>query len=284
MSADLVSEFDIQYQRILKDILDNGIEEKNKRTGHRTKILPGAYFEIKEGFPLLSLRKIPIKIFTAEMVWYIMGSRMPSEFLQQFTKIWDNFTNINGVVTTAYGYRWRRHFGRDQLGGLIKLLKKDPSSRHGVVVTWDAADDGLDNSLTIRKKMNIPCPYTFVVNITNKKLNMYSVARSTDMILGCPHDVGGFALLQRILAAHLGYGVGNFVFTTAHVHVYDIHYEAAKELIKRKSIQPLIELTANKNWFLRAEKGDKKLVDEIYTKLVSQYLPGETIKGLEIVL
>lgn len=266
------------------DILGNGTEEVNRRTGHKTKILPGAYFEIRDGFPLLSLRKIPIRIFTAEMVWYMMGSRKPSEFLQSYTKIWDGFTNINGVVTTAYGYRWRRHFGRDQLGGLMKLLKKDPSSRHGVVVTWDAADDGLDNSLTMRKKMNIPCPYTFVVNITNKKLNMYSVARSTDMILGCPHDVGGFALLQRILAANLGCGVGNFVFTTAHAHIYDIHYAAARDLVKRESRQPKIKLVGEKNWFTRAEKGDKKLVDEIVAKLIAQYKPGEPIKGLEIVL
>jgi len=278
------NEFDWQYQTVLRQIMESGVEEVNKRTGHKTRILPGAFFAIERGFPLLSLRKIPVRIFVAEMIWYIMGSRMPSEFLQEFTKIWDDFTNINGVVTTAYGYRWRRHFGRDQLGDLLKLLKKDPTSRHGVVVTWDPADDGLANSLTVRKKMNIPCPYTFTVNVTNKKLNMFSVARSTDMMLGCPHDVGGFALLQRILAAHLGLGVGRFVFTTSHAHIYDIHYEAALELIARKSRQKEIKLVAQKDWFSRAEKGDKKLVEEIVTKLESQYTPREAIKGLKIVL
>src|SRR3989338_3759134 len=172
-----MNSFDLQYQKLLAKVMSEGVEEINRRTGHRTRIIPGAYIEIDAGFPLLTLRRIPLRIFTAEMVWYVMGSRMPSEFLQEFTKIWDDFTNINGVVTTAYGYRWRSHFGRDQLADLLKLLKSDPSSRHGVVVTWDPADDGLANSLTVRKKMNIPCPYTFVVNVTGKKLNMFSVAR-----------------------------------------------------------------------------------------------------------
>ncbi len=278
------NEFDLEYQRVVKDILQNGTEETNKRTGHKTRVLPGAYFEVDNGFPLLSLRKIPIRIFVAEMIWYVMGSRMPAEFLQQYTRIWDDFTNINGVVTTSYGYRWRRHFGRDQLGELVKLLKTDPTSRHGVVVTWDPADDGLANSLTVRKKMNIPCPFTFVVNITNKKLNMFSVSRSTDMILGCPHDVAGFALLQRILAAHLGYGTGKFVFTTANAHIYDIHYAAAEELVRRKSRQKEIKLKGEANWLARAERGDDKLVGEIVGKLESQYTPGEPIKGLKIVI
>ena len=275
----------MQYQECLKEILLNGIEEPNRRTGHKTKTIPGAFFKIDSGaFPLLTLRRIPAKLFTAEMIWYIMGSRMPSEFLQNFTHIWDDFTNINGVVTTAYGYRWRHHFGRDQLADLIKLLKKDPSSRHGVVVTWDPSDDGLANSLTVRKKMNVPCPYTYVVNVTGGKLNMFSVARSTDMILGFPHDVGGFALLQRILAAHLGFKVGSFVFTTANAHLYDTHYDVAHEIIARTNDHGEISLNADKSWFVRAGRGDAKLVEEIVGKLEKQYHPGDAIKGLKIVL
>lgn len=280
-----VNSFDIQYQQVLKRVMESGIEEVNKRTGHITRMIPGAYFSVapEDGFPLLSLRRIPIKLFVSEMCWYISGSRMPSEFLQKFTKIWDGFTNINGVVTTAYGYRWRRHFGRDQLADLIKLLKRDPSSRHGVVVTWDPADDGLANSLTIRKKLNVPCPYTFVVNIMKSRLNMYCVSRSTDMILGCPHDVGGFALLQRILAAHMGFKLGNFVFTTAHAHVYDIHFEQAKELIGRRSRGGKIDLIADQKWFKRAEKQDETLVAEIVEKLERKYRPLPPQKGLNIV-
>ncbi len=132
--------------------------------------------------------------------------------------------------------------------------------------------------------MNLPCPYTFVVNVISGRLNLYSVARSTDMILGCPHDVAGFALLQRILAAHLGVRGGRFVFTTAHAHVYDLHYAAARELIKRTPSTAKIELKAQKNWFLRAEKGDETLVEEIVHQLQSRYQPLAPLKGLRIVL
>lgn len=284
LGLDLMTEFDLQYQRTLKEIMEKGIEEKNKRTGHFTKTIPGVFFKMEAGFPLLTLRKIPLRIFTAEMIWYVMGSRMPSEFLQKFTKIWDDFTNINGVVTTAYGYRWRHHFGRDQLSDLAKLLRKDPSSRHGVVVTWDPGDDGLSNSLTARKKMNVPCPFTYVVNVTGGRLNMYCVARSTDMILGFPHDVGGFALLQRILAAHLGFKVGTFVFTSANAHLYDTHYPVARELVSRKNNHKEIQLKGEKDWFKRAENGDEKLVEEVVSRLEKQYHPLEAIKGLRIVI
>lgn len=279
-----MSAFDRQYQKVLRDILKNGVEELNKRTGHKTKIIPGVYFQIDDGFPLLTLRKIPLRIFTAEMVWYLMGSRLPSEFLQKFTKIWDDFTNINGVVSTSYGYRWRRHFGRDQIGEALKLLKKDPSSRQAVVVTWDPADDGLTNTLTVRKKMNVPCPFSFVINITAGKLNLYSVARSTDMILGLPHDVAGFALLQRILAACLGYKIGRYVFTTAHAHIYDNHYGAARKLARRKNNHPEIKLVGKKDWFKRAEKGDEGLVSEIVGQLEKQYQPLPAIKDLRIAI
>jgi len=139
-----MASFDLIYQNMLRELIDNGIKEKNARTGHETAALPGLSFSTdieKDGFPLLGLRKIPIKIFIAEQIWFISGARKPEVFLRDFTGIWDGFTNPGDVVTVAYGYRWRKHFGRDQLGSLVELLSKDPSSRHGVVVTWDPASD-----------------------------------------------------------------------------------------------------------------------------------------------
>ncbi|MEK7478213.1 MAG: thymidylate synthase, partial [Patescibacteria group bacterium] len=141
-----MTKFDSIYQDMLARIMKDGIEEVNQRTGHKTKALPGLTFSLdisKDGFPLLTLRKIPVRIFVAEQMWFSMGSRKPEDFLREYTKIWDDFTNPGDVVTVAYGYRWRKHFGRDQLGLLIELLQKDPSSRHGVIVTWDPASDGL---------------------------------------------------------------------------------------------------------------------------------------------
>jgi thymidylate synthase len=275
--------FDGIYQGLLKDIMDTGIREVNQRTGHETAALPGVTFSLdveKDGFPLLALRKIPTKIFIAEQIWFISGARKPEIFLRDFTKIWDDFTNPGDVVTVAYGYRWRRHFGRDQLGMLVSMLERDPSSRHGVVITWDPAHDGLGGA----SKANVPCPYTFTVNIMGGRLNMMNVVRSNDVILGLPHDVAGFCLLQLILAQRLGVKPGIYTHTIANAHVYDTHYDAALEMVGRTPNSPKVDLVLPADSFARAEAKDATLVEDINTPLTEQYQPGEAIKGLRIVL
>jgi thymidylate synthase len=278
-----MNKFDTIYKNLLKDILENGIEEVSKRQNCKTKAIPGLTFSIdieKDGFPLLTLRKIPVKMFVAEQIWFISGSRKPEEFLRDFTKVWDDFTNPGDVLTVAYGYRWRKHFGRDQLGLLIDLLEKDSSSRHGVIVTWDPSGDGLGGA----NKKNVPCPYTFTVNIIGGKLHLHNVIRSNDMILGMPADVAGFALLQCILAKRLGVKPGVYTHTISNAHIYDSHYEVAKEIISRNNEHEKIVLTLPKNVFERAEKKDKALVEEICNDIMNQYKPMEAIKGIKIVL
>jgi thymidylate synthase len=279
----VMARFDEVYQKLLRDIMEKGFREVNQRTGHETAGVPGASFSIdveKDGFPLLALRKIPTKIFIAEQIWFISGARKPEDFLREFTKIWDDFTNPGDVVTVAYGYRWRRHFGRDQLGLLVKLLQKDPSSRHGVVVTWDPSSDGLGGA----NKAIVPCPYTFTVNIMGGRLNMMNVVRSNDVILGLPHDVAGFCLLQLILAQKLGVKPGVYTHSIANAHVYDIHYDAANEMIGRTPDSPKMSLELPDNAYERAEAKEVELVEAINAPLVEQYQPGEAIKGLRIVL
>jgi thymidylate synthase len=261
--------------------MNEGAEETNQRTGHKTRSLPGMTFEIENEFPLLTLRQIPIRVFVAEQIWFISGSRRPEEFLRDHTAIWDDFTNINGVVTAAYGYRYRHYFGRDQLGKLISLLEEDPSSRHGVVSAWDPANDGLE-AKQIRK--NVPCPFVFVVNIIDDALNLHNIVRSNDMILGCPHDAAGFALLQRFLAARLGCKVGKYTHSISHAHIYDVHYEAAEELTTRKTSHPPIDIKLRKNDISLAEKHSERLFERISDDLASQYSPQPSIKGLPIVL
>lgn len=219
-------------------------------------------------------------MFVAEQVWFLSGARKPDDFLRHFTKIWDIFTNPNDVVTAAYGYRWRKHFGRDQIALLIKLLERDPSSRHGVVMMWDAREDGLGGT----KKANVPCPYTFTVNIIGDRLHLHLIVRSNDVILGLPSDVAGFALLQCILAQRLGVKPGVYSHSISNAHIYENHYVGAKELIKRKNNHKKITLSLPKRSFERAEKKDVKLVEEIVEDLSSQYHPMEAISGLKIVL
>ncbi len=275
-----MTQFDQQYREAILKILNTGYEEYNERTGHTCKVLPGLTFELDFGFPILTLRKIPIKLFVAEQCWFIQGSQRPEEFLQQFTHIWDEFTEEDGLVKAAYGYRWRHHFGRDQLKDLVAHLKKNPGSRHGVIVTWDPADDGLG---TGTPKKNIPCPYTFTVNIIGHKLHMHNIIRSNDMMLGAPHDVAGFALLNCLLAAKLGVKPGKYTHSISNAHIYDIHFPQAWELTERKNNHGPIYFEAQPDYFDRAEAGDLSLVPEIVKKLETQYQPLAAIKGMQVV-
>ncbi|HYC83334.1 MAG TPA: thymidylate synthase [Candidatus Paceibacterota bacterium] len=278
-----MTKFDQIYQEMLSEIIEKGIREVNERTGHECAAVPGMHFSIdleKEGFPLLTLRKIPVRVFVAEQMWFILGSRKPEDFLRNYTKIWDDFTNPNDVVTVAYGYRWRKHFGRDQLKLLIDLLEKEPSSRQAVIVTWDPSGDGL----SLFKKKNVPCPYTFTVNILGGQLHLHNIVRSNDMLLGMPHDVAGFALLQCILAQRLGVKPGIYSHSISNAHLYDIHYEAAKEMISRQNGHQPVRLKLPANALERIEKRDLAIAEEIISGLTEQYQPMDPIKGLKIVV
>lgn len=278
-----MTKFDQIYQDIIKQLMTKGVREYSERTKLETRALPGVHFSIepeKDGFPLLTLRKIPMKAIIAEQCWFISGARKPADFLREYTKIWDAFTNPGDVVTVAYGYRWRKHFGRDQPKGLIDLLTKEPSSRQAVIVTWDPAHDGL----SLFKKANVPCPYTFTVNIFGGKLHLHNMVRSNDMILGFPFDVAGFCLLQYVLAQKLGVKVGTYSHSISNAHIYENHYPGAKEIIARKNNHKKIKLVLPKKTFERAEKKDKKLVPEIETVFSKQYKPMEPIGGLKIAL
>ena len=278
-----MTKFDQVYQNLARDIMTNGITEYSERTGHETKTLVGAHFQIDiedDGFPLLTIIKTPVKMFVAEQIWFISGARKPEDFLRDYTRIWDDFTNPGDVVTVAYGYRWRKHFGRDQLRLLIELLKLEPSSRQAVVVTWDPAQDGL----SIIKKKNVPCPYTFTVNIVGGRLHLHNIIRSNDIMLGCRADVAGFALLQCILAQKLGVKPGIYSHSISNAHIYDSHYDGANELLNRTDNHPKITLTLPENSFDRAETRDPRLLEEIVENLTKQYNPMEPIKGLKLIL
>ncbi len=278
-----MARFDETYQGLLREIVGRGEREKNARTGHEVQAVPGLHFSHdieRDGFPLLTLRKIPVKMFVAEQVWFIAGGRKPADFLRDFTKIWDSFTNPADVVTVAYGYRWRKHFGRDQLKLLVDLLKKDPTSRHAVVVTWDPGSDGLGGTA----RANVPCPYSFTVNIIGGRLHFHNIVRSNDMVLGFPSDVAGFALLQMILAQKLGVKPGVYSHSISNAHIYDNQYEAVEELLRRDTAHAPISIVLPKGSFEKAEKRDHRLVEGIVSQFTLQYKPHAAITGLQIVL
>jgi thymidylate synthase len=275
-----MTRFDQEYKKLLFKIYNQGFEETNARTGQKTKIITGAHFDFDANhFPLLTLRRIPTKLFIAEQIWYLQGTKDLS-FFQQFSKGWDSFKEADNTVDSGYGYRWRSHFQRDQILGLVNMLTDEPSSRQGVVVTWDPNSDGLDSP----KIKNVPCIPVWVANIVNNKLNFHIVFRSNDIMLGFPHDVAGFALLQHIIAQKVGVGVGCLHYSVSHAHIYANHYEQAEDILSRNNQHREIKLTLPENSFDRALAGDIDLVTEIFENIKSQYTPLSKVERMQIAL
>ncbi len=277
-----MTSFDKVYMDMILNVYHKGDDIFSARTGLSTKALPGMTYELypANGFPLLTIRKIPVRLFCAEVVWMITGSK-DLDFLRQFTKIWDDFAEEDGTIEAAYGYRWRKYFGRDQLLDLVKHLKEEPSSRQGVVVMWDPATDGL----IAPKKKNVPCPFCWTVNIINNKLNLHLIIRSNDMMLGNPHDTAGFALLQAMLAQELGVEVGKLTVSISHAHIYENHYSQVNELINREGhVHNEIICKLPKDSFKRALNGDSELVHEMFSMFKEQYDPASPVKKMKIAL
>lgn len=277
-----MTQFDRVYLEALGRIYREGETVASERTGFSTRALPGVTYELNpaDGFPMLTLRKLFPKFFCAETVWFIAGHKHAG-FLQQFTKGWDSFLEEDGTVETAYGYRWRHHFGRDQLIDLVEHLREEPSSRQGVIMMWDAASDGL----RAPKKKNVPCPFCFTVNIIGGKLNVHLVIRSNDMVLGNPNDVADFALLQAMLAQELGVAVGKLTVSISHAHIYENQYEVVEDMLDR-DVAPHTEIECRlpERSFQRALEADPTLVTELVDMFLSQYTPGPPMKKVEIVL
>jgi thymidylate synthase len=272
--------FDKEYKALVAKIYNEGFEELNERTGFKTRIITGAHFSFRpENFPLLTLRKIPVKLFVAEQVWYLQGDKK-LDFFQKFSKIWDDFKEEDNTVESGYGFRWRKFFKRDQIASLINMLEKEPSSRQGVIMTWDPDTDGLDSP----KKKNVPCVPMFVANIVNNELNFHVVFRSQDVMLGLPHDVPGFALLQHIIAQKLGKKVGWLHYSISHAHIYENHFKQVEELLSRENDHSEVKLVLPENSYDRAMAKDEKLVEEIVENLMSQYVPLQALEKMQIAL
>jgi thymidylate synthase len=281
------------YQNILREILNpkNKLSYETPKYGGKTSnmlIHPNngyVAFSLDNSisFPLINLRDIKSKVFVAEMIWYLSGSKNPN-WLQKYTKIWNAFADEDGQVSSSYGYRWRYHFGRDQLLEAVNLLKKDPTNRQAIIVTWDPAKDGLDSV----KQKNVPCVPMLQLLVLDQKLVMNLVWRSNDLYLGFPHDVSGFCLLQRILAQKMNLKVGNLNYTILHGHLYENQLENAQKLLKVKPQNSEINLILPKNSFDIARSNNEtemdKIFEQIFEQIDSQYKPLQKLNNVKIVV
>ena len=274
---------DAFYQRQMS-ILRQVPEETNKRTGEKVRALPGITFRTKilhDGFPLLSLRKMPWS-FIPEQMWFLNGTNR-IEWLSKHTKIWDSFAD-DGIVSSAYGTRWRNWFQQgsenkalDQLSTVLEKLRKDPSSRHGVILMWDPEFD------LVYAQKNVPCPYTFTLMIIKNRLHMHLIVRSNDMVLGFPTDVAGFALLQCILAQELGVEPGVYTHSISNAHIYSMHDSVVDEMLSREQGTKKVELELPPGSYERACSLDDSLVTDIKCGITG-YEPKEAITGIKIAL
>ena len=222
--------FSKHYALLISVIIRNGFLEKNARTGERVKVIPGGRsFQFSIGkdqgemMPFPGNRKIFPYIAAAEIAWYVSGSR-DVRWLQQHAKIWNKFVESDGfTIKNAYGYRWRKAFGRDQLGGAVQQLRDNPTSRQILVTAWDPRTDG-DGTLG---EKNVPCPTQFTLNLIDHKLHSSLFIRSSDVFVGLPYDVLGHALLMKAISKSVGCDLGTMHVTLANAHLYEKHLSMA---------------------------------------------------------
>jgi thymidylate synthase len=273
-----MTKYDRDYLAAMIQLHLVGYEEVNQRTGKEVRSLPGVTFRTDleaDGFPLLSLRKLPMS-FIPEVMWMLSGSKR-SAWLSRHTKIWDAFADDEGIIEAAYGHRWRYHFDVDQLEFAIMKLRMDPSTRHAVVVMWDPKED-----VTTPRK-NVPCPVMFTLMVMGGRLHLHLVIRSNDMVLGHPTDVAGYALLTHILAQHLGVKPGVLTVSISNAHYYLDQQDAVNELMSRNTETRKVVLTLPENAYRRSMELDDSLIKEIKDG-ITEYKPGPAIKNIPIAL
>ena len=215
------------YRGLLTELLHQGVEEVNARTKVRIKMLQGAHsFKLDLGngrLPLAGNRRYYPHVAAAEVAWQFMGTKDPSFILGKAPKLWSKFVE-DGELKTAYGYRWREAFGRDQLAMAMEELRTNPTNRQLYISSWDPAHDGLGGP----QPKNIPCPVGFTVSRFRDDLHMSVHIRSSDVFVGLPYDVMGYALTLDAIAASVGCRPASVHFTLAHPHLYEPHWLAAK--------------------------------------------------------
>lgn len=236
--------------------------EMNERTGEICHTFTSGIsftFDMQDTLAMPMLRKFYPKTAAAEAAWFTLGTK-DSTFIKKYCPIWDKFTEDDGVtVNAAYGYRWRKHFGRDQLMDLTTSLFLNPSNRRTVVSAWDPADDGLMNVGT----KNVPCPFALTAYIVNRKLMLGYFIRSSDLYVGLPYDIMCTDYVADALVAELRQRAAQTISSYSSVsmipeaeldklsmlatlergslttfisnpHLYDKHVELAKEALKAR--------------------------------------------------
>lgn len=227
-----------QYQQLLKNVLQNGVKRKD-RTGTGTISSFGHHvkYDLRQGFPLITTKKVLFKGVVNELLWFLSGSEDITE-LRKHTPIWNAWADENNIVPKIYGYQWRNWAGVDQIQNAINLIKKDPHSRRIIVSAWNVED--------LPKMALPPCHLLFQFYVTDDKcLDLQLYQRSADLALGVPFNIASYALLMIMVAQECGLEPGIFNHTIGDAHIYLNHVEGVKEQLLRQP-KPLPKVTIQK--------------------------------------
>ncbi|MDX2233703.1 MAG: thymidylate synthase [Hyphomonadaceae bacterium] len=236
---------DVQYLALLADVLENG-DDRNDRTGTGARSLFGRQlrFDLSEGFPLLTTKKLFTKAIVAELIWFLRGETNVAWLQAQGVTIWDEWADANGDLGPVYGKQWRSWAapdGRtiDQIAGVVESLKTMPYSRRHVVSAWNPAD--------VDQMALPPCHCLFQFYVADGKLSCQLYQRSADIFLGVPFNIASYALLTHMIARVVGLAPGDFVHTFGDVHLYANHRDQAREQLGRTPLRlPFVKLAEAK--------------------------------------
>lgn len=220
-----------QYLNLLQHILDDGVV-KSDRTGTGTKSIFGHQmrFNLEEGFPLLTTKKLHLKSIIYELLWFLRGDTNVHCLQERGVRIWNEWADAQGDLGHIYGYQWRSwpdynggHI--DQIKEVIRQIKETPDSRRMIVSAWNVADLG---------KMNLPpCHLLFQFYVADGRLSLQLYQRSADTFLGVPFNIASYALLLQMMAQVTGLKAGDFVHTTGDTHLYLNHLDQARLQLTR---------------------------------------------------
>ena len=220
-----------QYLDLMRHVLDHG-HPKSDRTGTGTLSVFGwqMRFDLAQGFPLLTTKKLHTKSIIHELLWFLQGDTNIRYLKENGVSIWDEWADANGDLGPVYGYQWRSWHapdGRviDQIAQLVDGLKRNPDSRRHIVTAWNPAD--------IERMKLPPCHALFQFYVNDGKLSCQLYQRSADIFLGVPFNIASYALLTLMLAQVCGYRPGDFVHTLGDAHLYTNHLEQARLQLTR---------------------------------------------------
>jgi len=231
-----------QYHDLMRHILEHGVT-KTDRTGTGTISVFGYQmrFNLQEGFPMLTTKKVHVRSIFHELLWFLKGETNIKYLKENGVSIWDEWADDKGELGPVYGYQWRswptangEHI--DQITNVIEQIKKNPDSRRLIVSAWNVAD--------VDKMKLPPCHAFFQFYVADGKLSCQLYQRSADVFLGVPFNIASYALLTMMVAQVCGLQPGDFVHTLGDAHLYSNHIEQTKLQLSR-DFRPLPQLVIN---------------------------------------